>query len=158
MTLSLTHSLTHWVRVLLLLTYKERPQRRVTFETLDQSDEETWGIAYYRSLGWHHVLLILIPFESYFLCFRGVFWPRSPSSSRSWSWWWWLRKQKNANERSGKLRRVLFTQLWRRAATGSTDYNLIKTIIFSKISNIIIWSNISNIIIWWKSSHRFNWL
>ena len=37
--LSLTHSVT--VTVLLLLTYKERPQKLVTFETLDQSDEET---------------------------------------------------------------------------------------------------------------------
>ena len=36
-TLSLTNSL----RVLLLLTYKERPQRPVTFETFGQSDEET---------------------------------------------------------------------------------------------------------------------
>ena len=28
--------------VLLLLTYKEWPKRPVTFETFDQSDEETW--------------------------------------------------------------------------------------------------------------------
>ena len=38
MTLSLTNSVT----VLLLLTYKERPKRLVNFETLYQSDEETW--------------------------------------------------------------------------------------------------------------------
>ena len=31
-----------WVRVLLLLTYKERAQRLVTFETSYQRDEETW--------------------------------------------------------------------------------------------------------------------
>ena len=37
-----THSVTHSLRVLLLLTYKERPERPVTFETFDQSDEETW--------------------------------------------------------------------------------------------------------------------
>ena len=36
-----THSLTHSLTVLLLLTYSERPQRLVTFETFDQSDEET---------------------------------------------------------------------------------------------------------------------
>ena len=30
------------LRVLLLLTYKEEPWRLVTFETLDQIDEETW--------------------------------------------------------------------------------------------------------------------
>ena len=28
--------------VLLLLTYKERPYGSVTFETIDQSDEEAW--------------------------------------------------------------------------------------------------------------------
>ena len=28
--------------LLLLLTYKERPLRPVTFETFDESDEETW--------------------------------------------------------------------------------------------------------------------
>ena len=32
---------THSVTVLLLLTYKERPQRLVTFETFDQIDEES---------------------------------------------------------------------------------------------------------------------
>ena len=36
-----THSLTESLTVLLLLRYKERPQRPVTFETFDQSDEET---------------------------------------------------------------------------------------------------------------------
>ena len=30
------------LRVLLLLTYKEQPERPVTFGTFDQSDEETW--------------------------------------------------------------------------------------------------------------------
>jgi len=39
---SLTHSVSQSLRVLLLLWYKERPQRPVTFETSDQSDEETW--------------------------------------------------------------------------------------------------------------------
>ena len=36
-----THSLTESVTVLLLLTFKERPLRPVTFETFDHSDEET---------------------------------------------------------------------------------------------------------------------
>ena len=37
-----THWVTDWLTVLLLLRYKERPERPVTFETFDQSDEETW--------------------------------------------------------------------------------------------------------------------
>ena len=32
---------THSLSVLLILTYKERPKRPLTFETFDQSDEET---------------------------------------------------------------------------------------------------------------------
>ena len=38
----LTDSITDSLTVLLLLTYKERPKRLVNFETLYQSDEETW--------------------------------------------------------------------------------------------------------------------
>ena len=37
-----THWLTDSLTVLYWLRYKERPQRPVTFETFDQSDEETW--------------------------------------------------------------------------------------------------------------------
>jgi len=37
-----THWLTEWVRDLFKNTTTEWPQRRVTFETFDQSDEETW--------------------------------------------------------------------------------------------------------------------
>ena len=48
----------------------------------------------------------------------------SGSSSLSWSSRSKLRKQKKANERSGKLRRVLVPQLWRRTPTGWTDHNL----------------------------------
>ena len=36
------HSVTESVRVLLLLTYKERPWRPLTFETFDHTDEKTW--------------------------------------------------------------------------------------------------------------------
>ena len=45
MTLSLTHSLTHSLRTLLIdiqKAAKEWTLRLVTFETFDQSDEETW--------------------------------------------------------------------------------------------------------------------
>ena len=34
--------LTHSLRVVLLLTYKEQPQRPVTLKAFDQSDEKTW--------------------------------------------------------------------------------------------------------------------
>ena len=39
---SVTHWLTDWLRVFYWLTYKEWPMRLLTFETFDQSDEETW--------------------------------------------------------------------------------------------------------------------
>ena len=42
------HSLTDSLTLILLLTYKKRPQRPVTFETIYQSDEETW-----RELFWN---------------------------------------------------------------------------------------------------------
>ena len=37
-----THSLSEWVSDLFKNTTNERPQRLVSFETFDQSDEETW--------------------------------------------------------------------------------------------------------------------
>ena len=42
MTLSLTHWVSKWVRDLLKNTTTEWPETLVTFETFDQSDEETW--------------------------------------------------------------------------------------------------------------------
>ena len=37
-----THSLSEWVSDLFKNTTNERPQRLVSFETFDQSDEKTW--------------------------------------------------------------------------------------------------------------------